>query len=295
MKIFTTALGLTVAIVSAAPAAAQQRAPQARSQYGEADPIVLDAQRAYIFYRTPARVTYRFLREVTPTERAEQDTRRAAALVEARTKYDRRLRSWERTRRECGDSRSAYCQVERERPIEPTDANFEFELAESDNFVGNALRPRLMHDEAWSGWLIAVEPGTYSLYGALDEATGTGGCFCMGSVRFEARAGQITDMGEIQTLPADQRGDSEIATFRIGHFGTVTPPSPALRSPPQFANVTVMPAELRAADKMPNYFGVAITRLAPIPGILDYRRDLVIDGRTGRPLSEDAPAQASVR
>jgi hypothetical protein len=50
-----------------------------------------------------------------------------------------------------------------------------------------------------------------------------------------------------------------------------------MRSPAQFANLQVVPAQLRAADKMPNYYGLLIGRLAPIEGVLGYRRDQVLD------------------
>lgn len=163
----------------------------------------------------------------------------------------------------------------------PTQESFRFDAAELDNFAGNEYRPRLLHQEAWSGWLIAVDPGVYRLYGEVTQTqNGTAGaCYCMGSVRFEAKAGEITDMGEIVAAPADQQGVATAEGFRLGHFVTVAPWSASMRSPAQFASLRVTPAELRAAGKMANFFGIAITRLAPIPGVLDYRRDEVIDLR----------------
>ncbi len=39
--------------------------------------------------------------------------------------------------------------------------------------------------------------------------------------------------------------------------------------------------EFQASGKMNNYYGIGITRMTPIPGVLAYRRDTVIDVRTG--------------
>ena len=275
-RIFATAIILAVGLAGAADAQTQRRE---RSQFGEEDAITLQPDRAYIFFRTPMRTSYRFLREVTETERAAWEAERQEAFTRARTRAERRLASWQRERARCNGGPSPVCQ--QEPPEVPTLETFPFAPPEADNFVGNAYRPRLINQDAWSGWLIAVEPGTYALYGEINETPNglMGACFCMGSVRFEARAGEITDMGEVMLVPEDQRGMPTAQDFRLGHFGTVAPANAQMRSPQQFGSLRVVPAELRAADKMPNYFGVMITRLAPIEGILAYNRDEVVDLR----------------
>ncbi len=277
-KILASAMMLAVGLAGAVDAQAQRRE---RPQFGEEDQIVLQANRAYIFFRTPTRESYRFLREVTDAERAANDAEREVAYTRARTRAERRLADWESNRRGCDGSISPICR--QPRPVVPTPETFPWTPPEADNFVSNGIRPRLIHQEDWSGWLISVEPGTYSLYGAMSE-TGNGlmgTCFCMGSVRFEARPGVITDMGEIVMVPEDQRGMPTAQNFRLGHYLTVAPWNAQMRTPQQFANLRVVPAELRAADRMPNYFGVMITRLAPIEGVLAYNRDEVIDVRSG--------------
>jgi hypothetical protein len=283
MKIKLIAAALALSTAFAGTAAAQERGPV---QFGEKDPIVLRADRAYIFFRTPARTSFRFLREVTEAERAEYEQARQAAFARAHAKYEKRLRDWTRTHKECGGQvRVGICGSNGPRPEEPKLETFPFELPEADNFVSNAHRPRLIHQEAWSGWLIAVEPGTYALYGEITDNGGAmvGSCFCMGSVKFEAAAGRITDMGEIKAAPADQHGSMDVRTFRTGHYATVAPYQPTMRSPAQFANLQVVPAQLRAADKMPNYYGLLIGRLAPIEGVLGYRRDQVLDLKAAGP------------
>jgi hypothetical protein len=281
MKIKLMAAALAVAAGWSGIAAAQDRGP---AQFGEKDPIALREDRAYIFFRTPGRTSFRFLREVTPAERAEYEQARQAAFEKAHAKYERRLREWVSVDRSCGSQvRVGICGRNGPRPVEPTLDTFPFELPEADNFVSNAYRPRLIHQEDWSGWLIAVDPGTYALYGEITDNGGAmiGSCYCMGSVKFEAAAGRITDMGEIVAAPADQNGSLDVRTFRAGHYATVAPYAPTMRSPAQFANLKVVPAQLRAADKMPNYYGLMIGRLAPIEGVLGYRRDEVLDLSAG--------------
>ena len=40
---------------------------------------------------------------------------------------------------------------------------------------------------------------------------------------------------------------------------------------------------LRASGRVPNYFGLQIDRLTPVPGVLDYDRDKIIDVKAQRP------------
>ena len=299
MKKYLIAMVACAAIAAGTAHAEAKPGKEARqpAQLGAEDPIKLDPTRAYIFYRTQYRTTYRFLREPDAAELAEHNGRRAAALAEALKRYPRKLREWERNRddyRACTERRLATCASPGPRPIEPTNENLAFDPPELDNFVGNELRPRLeFADDQQSGWLIAVQPGTYAVYGAIAQGPNglTGGCFCMGSVRFEAKAGQVTNLGEIRdegTLEeaiafAKEHGGN---AFRLSQ-GVIVPPAAGRPLPPQLSAAQVVPAQLRAADKMPNYFGVFISRIAPIEGVLGYRRDEVLD------LS--APAQTAGR
>ncbi len=279
LRMISTALMIAAGLAGATVAQAQNRErDRGPRQFGENNPIVLRSDRAYIFYRTPSRTTFRFLRESTPEQVADHAARRAEAFNRARERAERRVANWERNRATCRPRTGEYSCTD-PRPEIPTEAAFEFPSIYEGNFTGNEYRPRLLNQDAWSGWLIAVEPGTYALYGQITETTNgpAGVCYCMGSVRFEAPAGQITDMGEIVAAPADQQGNIDPQNFRLGHFVTVAPWDPAMRSPAQFANLRVAPPQLRAADKMVNHFGIPITRLAPIDGVLGYERDRVID------------------
>lgn len=284
-----------LALLVAVPVHAQEPArPQRPDQVAENDPLQMSPNRAYIFFRSQERLPYRFLREVTATERAAHAARRARALGAARTRYERRLREWQGQQRSCRGNPSLECQNGREQPVEPTDATFSFAPPETDNFIDVATRPRFTHLDDWSGYLIAVEPGTYTLYGQMAPVAQAGvinTCYCMGSVRFEARGGQITYVGEV-TPPVTRAAaravlsDDDPDDFTLTPGLVVAPHTAAMAMPERFAGLPVVPAELRAADKMPNYFGALVNRVAAISGVLDYRRDVVVDARTGTPLGE---------
>lgn len=61
----------------------------------------------------------------------------------------------------------------------------------------------------------------------------------------------------------------------------VIPYAATMSRPDRLNGLPVVAAERRAGDKMPNYFGVLISRHPALPGVLRYERDRVIDDRTG--------------
>lgn len=238
-------------------------AQAARDQLNQKDAVVVAPQTAYLFFRAETRLPLSFLREVSPGEMVEWRAARATALARAQEQYARSLRDYQRAERACeGQPRS--CIVIR-RPTPVTDATFAFTPPEADNFVSlNPGRLFTRNGDADFSYFIAVPPGTYMLYGSLVVANGVSGtCLCMGSVRFEARAGQVTDLGMIASNL------------------TVRPYEAGMTRPDRLNGHPLTAAEWRAADKVPNFFGVLISRHQALPGILSYRRDRVIDERTG--------------
>ncbi len=272
---------LLAAMVAATPAAA-------RDQLGQRDAVVIDPQRAYIFYRSSERLDLRFLREVDAEERAAWEAERAAAFERARTRAARRIAAWDRMTPDCrGNGRSPpHSQGRGDRPVAVTEANFAFAPPEQDNFV-TVMGGRQFTRGEENSYFIAVEPGSYVLYGqltGLPQGPAVGTCLCMGSVRFEARAGQIVDLGTIR-YPRIEAGAERVDERRYGPDRLATlalvPPSPSMAVPDRLAGRALTQAAFRAADKMPNYFGVVIDRLPAIAGVLAYNRDRVIDEAGG--------------
>jgi hypothetical protein len=286
MRSFILRLVALAALAVPTSALAQQPEGDLRPvQIGEDDAFAVDPQRAYIFFRSRDRVPYRLLREITDTERAEHVARQAERLATARAEYSRLLEIYRRGRETCLDPRFP-CRVP-DRPTAPIEAHFS-NPPELSNFVDVAIRPRLTAADGWSGYFLSVRPGTYSFYGQMTvdvQAGALGVCLCMGSVRFEARPGQITYVGEVQGPQATEDAP-DVDSFQLVHAMSIRPHSASMPMPERFAGLNVVSAELRAADKKPNYFGVMISRMAPVEGVLGYRRDEVLDLR-----AQPQPAQ----
>jgi hypothetical protein len=140
-------------------------------------------------------------------------------------------------------------------------------------------------------FLVEVPPGTYVLYGSTIEGDYLQTCNCLGTVKFEAPPGRITQLGSLyldkvlgdSPLPhlEDNRGPS--MSKYIWPLGQALVPA---------GSDTLVPATLSAFPVVPAEFhavgifhepGVLVNRLAPIPGILGYARGKVIDLRTGQP------------
>ena len=265
---------------------------QARDQLGQRDAVTIDPQRAYIYYRSFERLTVNFIREVSEAERAEWIAAREAAFPQAAARNARAIARWDREGAECQgrDAFSPFCQGRGPRPEPLTMENFPFPAPETDNFVAVEGGRPFTRSETENSYFIAVEPGTYILYGSMAQTSNgnVGVCMCMGSVKFEARAGEIVDIGEIR-FPRNEavREGREWSLYGPNRLSTlsVDPATDAMLVPDRLAGFPMVRAELRAADKLTNYFALEIDRHPEIPGILSYERDRVIDARTGNPVT----------
>ena len=257
----------------------------ARDQLGERDAVVIDPHKAYIFFRTPERVNLRLLREVDASERAAWEAERERAFLRARDRTERRIAAWDREAPSCRGNAAVtpQCQTRGERPVPVTNENFVFAPPEMDNFL-DVIRGREF-ERVPSGYAYfrAVEPGTYIVYGAITETPQAvlGVCLCMGSVRFEARPGEIVDLGELRLEPAPGDGPAEGRFVWDGRLPspTIVPVAADAQLPARLAGSSVRAAEFRAAGPIPNYFGILIDRLGPMPGVLAYDRGRIIDLR----------------
>ncbi len=275
---FWTILTAALVVIAAQFAATAE----ARDQFNQKDAVSINPQKSYIFFRTRQKMELQFLREVTPEEHAAWVTARSAALVRAQEHYERQSSEYRRAVETCRNVPPPCLTMER--PVPVTDETFAFAPAESDNFVSVRRGPQFSRTgEDDYTYLVAVPPGTYALYGPV-TVTGNGAvgfCLCMGSVRFEARPGQVMDLGEVR-YPASEglRAQGQSAAAHTSSV-QVVPWDPAMARPDRLNGLPVMAAEWRAAEKMPNYFGVLIDRHPAVPGLLRYQRDRVIDDRTG--------------
>jgi hypothetical protein len=271
-------LGLLASLVFFSSAGAS-----AREQLGERDPVVVDPQKAYIFFRTPERLNLRLLREVDAAERAAWEADRERAFTRARDRTQRRIAEWDREAPNCRGNAAVtpQCQMMGDRPVPVTNENFAFAPPEQDNFIDVTRGREFERTASGYTYFRAVDPGTYIVYGPMIETPQAilGVCLCMGSVRFDARPGQIVDLGELRLEPEASAGPAEGRFVGDGRLPspTIVPAGPGVALPARLAGLPVTPAEFRAADRMPNYFGILIDRLGPMPGVLAYEQGRVID------------------
>ncbi|HKY18347.1 MAG TPA: hypothetical protein VJL82_05385 [Rhizomicrobium sp.] len=145
--------------------------------------------------------------------------------------------------------------------------------------------------------LVAAKPGIYIL--AAEAHVGSNFkdrgimavCLCLGTVRFEAKPGVITDMGTLLVARDDKPSPiPELASAVRGKFVDISavtvvvalkPETDSMPVPESLANLPRVTADYRAQRAFPNYFGVPINRLIAIPGVLDYDDDgHVVDLKT---------------
>lgn len=277
-----------------APAVAK---PAFSQQLKSSAAISLDPAKAYLLLRSPVSLDIKLLRAARPDEVAAYKVERATALEKARGKYFKRLASYKEDVKAWNalmpDQRAQ--SVKPDLPVEPTDGNFAFKALESDKFV--TVWGGRLFDKPSQARLIAVDPGTYRLYGQIFEGnngSSFGFCLCMGSVQFDAAPGRITDLGSIHYPLAEALKDKAepswngltpgkggLTSMRVAPMGATDPVPASLAALPREA------AAYRAAGKIDNFFGVLVQRLTALPGVLSYRRDQVVDERAGTAIAAD--------
>jgi hypothetical protein len=256
---------------------------EARDQFNQKEAVTVLPGKAYIFFRANDRRELQFIREVTPGQESAWQAERTRAFERVRERYQRRVAEYQHAVENCRGRPEPCLNMDRPTPV--TDENFAFAPPELDNIVSVERGPQFTRAGDDVTYLIAVEPGSYVFYGAITRVpngVSVGFCLCMGSVRFETRAGQIVDLGAVRfpddaalNARASQPGAPRVPTAQI------VPYDPAMGRPDRLAGLTIVPAELRAADKVPLYLGILIDRHPAVAGVLRYERDRVIDERTG--------------
>ena len=191
-------------------------------------------------------------------------------------KYPRKLERWK--------MRAGTQQNPGPRPVEPTKETFSIGSIEERLTV--SFGPQYVYakgkradGEKFYEYVIEVEPGQYTFYGPLflSPEGPVGQCYCMGSFKFEAKAGEVTSLGDFLmgnwVTPEAMRQVSIFADALPDRSG-----APAdYTVPDSLSALPSAPADLYAAGKMNNFYRAGVARMPPIPGVLRYERDVVID------------------
>lgn len=281
MDRFLALIAGALAII-AVPAAAQKVKPDiAEYKAIEAKNVVsgkykLNPAKAYIFVRSPQnRANGIFIKTPNAEEIANYEAKWREELAKEQKDYVGKRKRWE-VEKKAGTARG-------DAPVEPTEASFAIEPIDFRMIV--AFGPQFVFDKTDGdsksfSYLIEVEPGEYSYFGPILYVPGAqvfGQCYCMGSVKFEAKAGEITSLGDFLSLGWADRKALEQSTFER-EFLPDRPAKPTDWSVPQsLAAFPATPAPLRAAGKRNNFMRALVGRIPPVPGVLAYNRDVPID------------------
>lgn len=259
----------------------------------------IDPEKGYIFQRYAYRFNGVFLRVPDAVTQAEYQKDWDEAFAKAQADYAKKLNRWKSDVELAKRTRQKLPKA----PVEPTRESFAIGPIELRDMV--FFGPMFVFSKGKNtagqdqfSYLDAVKPGTYVWYGPIyfDPNAGyVGSCVCMGTVKFEVKAGTITDLGNsLLAMPdpslgtdamiEDARRQAEEKAVRTGK-----PVEPVLLPraevsfglPESLKAWPAQQAELSASGKMNNFFGLQISRVMPIPGVLTYRRDTIVDGRTG--------------
>ncbi|MBL0924697.1 MAG: hypothetical protein IBJ12_09580 [Sphingomonadaceae bacterium] len=295
MKIVTVILLATCAAASPQFAIAKSKAPV----FVEAKPVkdtpsvALDPAKAYILLRTPGAMPMHFVKIPNAEDQIAYDKLKAEAFAEVKEDYAKDLAKYER---DMALAKKTKGMKEPKKPIEPTETNFQFTRFEQmANFTMGPLNR--FYSKNGSTYLHAVTPGRYRIFGQFDPLVGIGVCYCMGSVSFDAEAGKITDLGTMTTDLSNagppEKGDSS-SPRAAAYAMALEPVKDSTGIDVRLKSLSRNIADLRAAGKMANYYGIAISRLPAIPGVISYRRDQIIDKKALVADPAPTPVEAEV-
>lgn len=249
-------------------------------QYKDKETVSVDPAMSYVVIRSGYANGIELLRQVDASDRATWENIRRNDYDKARKKYERALKNYEADIKAWNTGDAFERKMIGTKPKKPDEVTLESTPTlpiELSNFVTVARKPAVVEDPSgMRTYIVEVRPGSYYLYGApnMMGAIGVGTCFCMGTVGFAVRPGQIVDAGTVTAPPKDFFAPP-----------TYTPASANPASLPQLAGRKVEPAALIAVGKMANVRSTPITRLNAVPGVLAYDRDVPLDVANGnRPI-----------
>lgn len=255
-------------------------------------PTALEADSGYIYVRLAkshkrAMAAPTFIRQLTDAELTTYETYKKEKFAKAKAKNEKR-----RAKRIADKAEAKAKKMTYNKSIPPvlTYERFVTEYTDVSNVYQVLARKEYRKTDDGRDMFFSLRPGNYVVY---DLA---GVCMCMGSVQFQVKAGEITDLGMIVTDFYDRDGEVskfpeiEAVTKDHGEYRTgfafsasaIRPYTPEMSFPEELASMKHVPAQFHAKGKMPMFFSTMLNRLVPMPGVLGYRGDKIIDERTGQ-------------
>lgn len=168
---------------------------------------------------------------------------------------------------------------------------FAFQHKDFGNLYGVNLGRNVAESDTLRTVLLDLTPGTYVLVGGGNRrAMWT--CFCLGTVEVTATAGEVVDAGtffsEMASKPSSEpelaavtnRGSMAQMDY-ASMAGAIRPYRADDPLPASLAAMKRAPAAYRAVGPFVLREALLVNYLAPVPGVLDYRRGEVVDVKSG--------------
>lgn len=264
-----------IAMLMAMPATAWAKNPVFVTTKVIADrpTVTADPSMGYVLLRSEIATPVHLMRVASPEDETVYAGMRQAALEKEKKKFPGRLAAYQSQLRlyEAMKKNGTPSAKPSAAPVEPTDANFQF--TPFNLLAGATLGPMDRFAKGENGestYLQAITPGSYRIYGlvmVVPNGAAGGTCFCMGSVKFTVRAGEVTDMGQLRRGSA---ASSSLLTVLVPAASDMTIDS-------RIKDWKIVPADYRAVGKLPNYYGITLSRIASMAGVIGYDRDKIVD------------------
>lgn len=251
----------------------------------------LDSASGYILFHGLGRQGGTFIRIPEAADIEAFRTEREDALAKAQKRYRTKLKNWEYQ----AEQAAAQGKQTPKKPVEPDAETFSIGAIEARTAVQFGPDFAYIKDKTNDrySYLMSVKPGTYIWYGPVlfDRKLGyIGLCYCMGSVKFEVKPGVVTNVGNFLLAAPLAEQQKSAPLLDIVHTGgwngfKIEVPSTSavvdFAVPKSLERWPVEQATFSANGKFDNIYGVMISRLPPVLGVLAYERDKVIDAKTG--------------
>lgn len=292
-----TTIAIAVLALSTLPGTAAAQAVEEKDLLS--GKVTIEPDGGYLFLRGPVRQVGLLLRLPDADTIAVYEKEWAEAFAKVKAKHPSKLAVWERRARAARKKGHEYWY---EKPVEPTEENFSIgpiEFRGSVSFGPQFVFAKSKEVEDYS-YLTKLKPGRYAYYGpvwiAVNGGPSAGVCYCMGTVAFDVKPGVITDAGNFFLVGPGIDPDfpsasgpvtgSDAGLYRpqglASQYGPV-----AFGLPESLKKYPNEVADFRAHGKLDNVYGLTIARMPPVPGVLAYDRDRIVD------LKATAPAMAT--
>jgi hypothetical protein len=287
-------------LISAALAASCLAPPAVRANPVEEKNVLsgkekLDPAKGYILVSGPARQLGMFLRVPDDATRNDWQNDRLKAFEKAKRRYASNYTSWQVLVAAAKHSETAAPPA----PVEPTLETTQVEPLELRDMV--SFGPQFVYAKGETiTYMQSVKPGTYIWYGNVMGGAGlpaAGTCLCMGTVRFEVKPGVVTDLGnwlqaaphwtedlDVVRLQAKEAAEKRAAEGKEPRTAMVND-TVRFGLPASLKDWPSVQAEFHAHPKVNNLLGVFISRIGPVPGVIGYHRDAIVDLRSGQELA----------